>query len=375
MTNRVGELRITVLGTRGFPNVQGGIENHCEHLYTSLINKGCQITVFTRKGYVDTEMAYYKGVRLVPLPCLRKKSLEAISHSLCGVLVAKKKGCDILHIHGIGPSLLVPVARVLAMKTVMTNHGPDYARQKWGKLGKFVLRLGEYFGSRWANAIICVSDWIADDIRARYRRDIFSIPNGVVVPELDQNTSTLRRHGLEKNRYIMSVGRLVPEKGFHDLIDAFNKASLDNWRLVIVGGADHPDKYSSELIRKVAENDNIVLPGFLAGEPLQQLYSHAGLFVLPSYYEGLPIVLLEALSYRLSCIASDIPANRKIELAPNRFFGAGNVEELSNMIKYFTNNPLTEIERSIQLEILSKKYDWSVIADETLNVYKAVIGA
>ncbi|OGS71108.1 MAG: glycosyltransferase [Flavobacteria bacterium RIFCSPLOWO2_12_FULL_35_11] len=385
------KLKIAVLGTRGFPNVQGGVEVHCENLYPQLVTLGCEVIVITRKPYINTDIDTYKGVKLLPLFCLKNKFLETFLHTFMGVFVARRLSPDILHIHAIGPSLFIPLARLLGLKVVMTNHGPDYQRKKWGKLAKVILKLGESLGSKWADGIICISESIADSIRKKYNRVVTVIPNGVTIPIILQSEDTLKKYRLEKGKYILAVGRFVQEKGFHDLIEAFkqiqnsdfqskiqnpkSKISIDHWKLVIVGRADHEDKYSLGLKEKTRENNNIVLTGFLTGQPLQELYSHAGLFVLPSYYEGLPIVLLEAMGSGLSCIASDIPANRNVELSDERFFKAGDVKALALKIKEFVNKPLSEEDRKKQIRMISERYDWEKIAEKTLEVYGKVLSS
>jgi glycosyltransferase involved in cell wall biosynthesis len=373
------KLKIAVLGTRGFPHIQGGVETHCENLYPQLVEKGCEVIVFTRKPYVDLTINEYKGVTLIPLPCLRNKFLEAFFHTFIGIFAAKKISPDILHVHAIGPSLYIPLARLLGMKVVMTNHGPDYERKKWNILAKFVLKTGERFGSKWANSIVCISETIAAHIRKKYHRHVTVIPNGVILPQILQSDIMLRKYGLTKGRYILSVGRFVPEKGFHDLINAFNQLSVkypyilsEKWKLVIAGRADHEDSYSVSLKARAKENSNIILTGFVTGESLQELYSNAGLFVLSSYYEGLPIVLLEALSYGLSCVVSDIPANREVELNNDRFFKTGRTESLSAKIREFINNPLSNGEKTRQINMIRERYDWGKIASMTLEVYRKV---
>lgn len=374
------KLKIAVLGTRGFPHIQGGVEAHCENLYPQLVEKGCEVIVFTRKPYVDINITEYKGVTLIPLPCLKNKFLETFLHTFIGIFAAKKFSPDILHIHAIGPSLFIPLARLFGLKVVMTHHGPDYQRKKWGILAKGILKLGELAGSKWANDIITISQTIADHIHAKYKRSVTIIPNGVVLPAILPGNNTLRKYALAKEKYILAVGRFVPEKGFHDLIVAFNKLTTANphlltekWKLVIVGRADHEDKYSLDLKNKASQSSNIILTGFLTGEPLRELYSHAGLFVLPSYYEGLPIVLLEAMSYGLSCIASDIPANREVWLESDRFFKPGDVDAIALKIQGFIQRSLNEEQRKIQINTIAEKYNWETIAEMTLDVYRGTL--
>jgi len=366
-------MKIAVAGTRGFPGVQGGIENHCEQLYTHLAENGCNITVFTRKPYVAPNIHTYKGVSLISVSSPKNKFLEAFVHTFKGVIKARELKPDILHIHAIGPSFFTSLARILGMKVVVTHHGPDYKRKKWPLPAKIFLKFCEWIGVTFANEVITISQNISDDIKQKFSRNATVIPNGVEIPTKADTDKILKRYDLQKNRYILAVGRFVPEKGFHDLIDAFIELQVENWKLVIVGGADHEDRYSMSLKEKASKNSNIVLTGFLTGQPLQELYSHAGLFVLPSYYEGLPIVLLEAMSYGLSCIASDIPANRKIELSEDRFFSAGDVDLLAKKIKEFINKPWDEEDKKRQIEIIADRYNWESIAEETLRVYKKVI--
>jgi glycosyltransferase involved in cell wall biosynthesis len=368
-------MKVVVLGTRGFPDVQGGVEKHCENLYPELVKKGCEVIVFSRAPYVDPLKNEYKGVKLVPLKCPRSKYLEAFVHTFKGVLAARKIKPGLLHIHAVGPSLFVPFAEILGLKTVMTHHGPDYERKKWKGFAKTVLRWGEKNGCKRARAVICVSETIAADVRKKFGRDVEVIPNGVIIPQKAEGGEILERLRLKKGQYILAVARFVPEKGIHDLIEAFkvirDQSALD-WKLAIAGDADHEDEYSRNLKIKAGSVKGVVLSGFLSGKPLEETYSHAGIFVLPSYYEGLPIVLLEAMSYGLSCIASDISANKEVGLGEERLFKPGDIEELAEKIKEFIGRPLGEDEKKKQIEMIRKKYDWEKIAEKTMGVYGRV---
>ncbi len=348
------------------------MEVHCENLYPHLVRKGCEIVVFTRRPYINPQIKSFQGVNLISLPCPGNKFLEAIAHTFKGTLAARKIRPDILHIHAIGPSLFTPFARILGIKVVVTNHGPDYKRGKWPPLAKLFLRFCEWMGMMFANEIITIADNISDDIKRKFGRSAAVIPNGVEIPRLAETDNVLKKLGLKKKKYILAVGRVVPEKGFCDLIEAFNKAEGKSWKLAIVGAADHEDRYSLRLKELAGKDDNVIMPGFLSGEPLRELYSHAGLLVLPSYYEGLPIVLLEAMSYGLSCIASDIPANRCVTLDEGRYFPAGDIDALTKKLKKFIDKPLTEEEKEKQINMIAERYDWEKIAERTLSVYRAI---
>ena len=279
-------MKIVVLGTRGFPGVQGGVETHCENLYPRLAALGCKIAVFTRAQYVNPSIKEFQGVKLISLTCPRNKFLEAFGHTFKGVLAAKKLRPDILHIHAAGPSLFTPLARILGMKVVITSHGPEHERKKWAGFPSYVLRLAEYLSCTWANRIISVSESNAERLSKKYQKEVVLLPNGVRIPETTKTDDVLKQYGLEKGKYILAVGRFVPEKGFGDLIEAFgvisqgqspkNGDSPLGWKLVIAGRADHEDTYSKELKAKVEDKVKsgipIILTGFLTGQPLAELY-------------------------------------------------------------------------------------------------------
>lgn len=366
-------MRVIIVGTRGFPNVQGGLEKHCECLSVNLVKLGCDVTVFTRKPYVDVSLKNFQGVKLVALPAFRHKLFENFFHTLLCIFVSLKYKKDIIHFQAIGSALLVPLARLFGMKVVLTSHGSNYQHLKWGTFAKSVLKLSEFLGVTFANKVIAISRTIADEIQEKYNRDATVIPNGVYIPHVTGDKNILNKYGLQEKKYILAVGRFVPEKGFHDLIEAFNRVSLNDLKLVIVGDADHKDAYSMRLKEIGVKNKDIIMPGFLRGEVLQELYSHAALFVLPSYYEGFPIALLEALGSGLSCLVSDIPGNRNIDLAGEKFFTPGDSGMLSELLKEFSQKPLGEEEKKEQINTLAAKFDWENIARQTIAVYSKTV--
>lgn len=364
-------MKIVVIGTRGIPKIMGGVETHCEELYPRIAAMGHDVTVIRRKTYVheDKPLKEYKGVKLVDLYNPHSKSFEAIVHTFLAVIKARSLNPDVLHIHTIGPSLLAPVARMLGLKVVMTNHGPDYDRQKWSKTAKAILRLSERMGTRFSNRVIVISKVIADILSTKYgRNDTVLIYNGVNTPEKSVSRDYLRSIGLADNdRYIVAIGRFVKEKGFHDLVEAYNRLDKSKYpyRLVIAGDCDHPDQYSENL-KETARKAGVVLTGFIKGEKLNQVMTNASLFVLPSYHEGLPIALLEAMSYNLDVLVSDIPANKLDCLSLPDFFHAGDVADLTDKLiaKFASPTP----QRTYDLS----PFDWDTIARQTADVYRDV---
>lgn len=363
-------MHIVVIGTRGIPEIQGGVETHCQELYPHIVKLGHQVTVIRRTPYINdnNHISEYKGVHLIDVYAPRKKSFEAIIHTFLAVIKARRLKADILHIHAIGPALMTPFARLLGLKVVMTNHGPDYDRQKWSYPAKMMLKLGERFGSKYSNKIIVISKVISDIISSRYNRtDTNLIFNGVTLPVKSQKTDYIQSLGLTAGKYIVAVGRFVKEKGFHDLIEAF--ASLDDnygYRLAIAGDADHPDEYSEHL-KKEAIKKGVVLTGFIRGEKMNQLMTNAAIFVIPSYHEGLPFSLLEAMSFNLDVIASDIPANKLDCLNSDDFYNTGNIISLKNKIQQRLSNGYRTREYNLDA------YHWPDIARQTCDVYNALL--
>ena len=370
-------ISVFVLGTRGFPGVPGGVEKHCEQLYPRLVKMGIDVTVFTRSSYIPPprRRKEWEGVKFVHLWSLRHKHLEAIIHTFLGILIARFHSPDILHFHAIGPSVLVPLAKALGLKVVVTDHGPDYLRQKWGKASRNILVLGEAMAARYADKIIVISAGIKELIERKYgRKDLNLIPNGVNLPRCIPPGEMLDSFKLEPGGYILAACRFVPEKGLLDLISAYQTLSAPGFKLVLAGGANH-ENACSRAIKEAALNDaRIVLPGFISGQPLRELFSNAGLFVLPSYYEGLPIALLEAMSYRLPVLVSDIPPNKEVPLPAFRYFPVGDVEMLSERMVELFRSGISADEKERQMKLLDSNYNWDTVARRTFSVYEKVMG-
>lgn len=368
-------VRIVFLGLRGFPGVQGGVETHAAHLCTLLVEMGCDVEVIVRSPYQSAEFRQsWRGVRFEPLWSPKSKGLEAILHTFLGVLYAGfVSRPDVLHIQAIGPALMTPLARLLGLRVVVTHHGPDYDRQKWGRIAKLALRLGERFGMRWSNGRIVISEVIREIVKQKHSMPSTLIPNGVVLPTLLDTMETLDKFGLSSGKYVLLVSRLVPEKRHLDLIAAFSAVGLSDWKLVIVGASDHPDAYTSEVLRVASLTPGVVCTGFQSGFPLRELYAHAGLFVLPSSHEGLPIAMLEALSYGLPVLASDIPANLEVGLPSEHYFPLGNVAALSARLREFAARPLLKVDREARRTWVMNHYDWRDIAKRTMDVYRKVM--
>ena len=363
-------MRVMVLGIRGLPDVQGGVETHAKELYGRLAASDCAVEVIVRTPFVPVDKRTFGAIRLRRIWSPRTPGLEALVHSVLGVLYAGIARPDVLHIHAVGPAVVTLIARMLGLRVVVTHHGPDYDREKWGSFARWVLKTGESIGMRYAHARIGISKVIVDLIRSKYGLDASLIPNGVVVVGSDFGVDQVTSFGLQPGHYFLQVSRVVPEKRQLDLILAYTSAALTGWKLALVGGLGD-DEYSAEVMA-AAKNAGVVLTGFLKGVALQQLYAHAGAFVLPSSHEGLPIALLEALSYGLPVLASDIPANLEVELEPSSYFPVGDISALSQKLAQIAREPRDHNIVAARKRWVAQKYDWARIAAQTLAVLQSV---
>lgn len=361
-------MKIVVTGTRGIPNIMGGVETHCEELFPRIAKRGFDVTVIRRTDYVKDDLKEWNGVKLVNIDSPKKKSFEAIIHTFRAINEAKRLKADIIHIHAIGPALLVPYAKMLGMKVVFTHHGPDYDRDKWGFAAKTMLKLGECMGCMFADEVIVISDVIRNLIKRKYNRTshVHLIYNGVSQPEICDYPEYFNELGIEKGKYILGMCRFVPEKNLHHLVEAFTKVKsrneVEDIKLVLAGDTDFEDDYSRSL-REMARKNGVVLTGFIKGKKLHSLLTNCLCYCLPSSHEGLPIALLEAMSYGVKVIVSDIPANKEVGLPESDYFPVGNVDTLTEKLKTVVNQPLQHIDYDM------KKYDWEKIADQVRDVY------
>lgn len=354
------------VGLRGVGGIQGGVETHVAELIRHLPMAPDRLEVIAREPYRRRDLPADPDLPMIRwLPASRYVAFEAVAHTLLGVFYAALRRPAVLHVHGIGPGVAIPLARLLGLCVVATHHGFDYEREKWGGVARGVLRWGERQAMSWANACICISPVASVLLRAAHAREITFIHNGVADFAPVTAGATLEQHGLVPGRYIVNVARMVPEKRQLDLIAAFHAADLpSDVRLVLIGGADHESGYARRVRQSACPR--VILTGHVSGTPLAELFSNAGLFVLPSSHEGLPISLLEAMAYDRQLLLSDLPVYRAMGLPEDRLFPVGDVAELARRLEQiFETTP----DRHDWSEMLVP-YRWPSIALRTAQVYR-----
>jgi glycosyltransferase involved in cell wall biosynthesis len=363
-----------MLGFRGFPGVQGGVESHVENLCPLLRELGCDVEAIVRSRYMPpTRGAEWRGVRYRRVWSPRSKTLEAIVHTLLGVLLAAWTRPDVLHFQAIGSAFWTPLARLFGLRVVFTHHSQNYEWQKWGRIARTVLRLNERLAMRFSNGRIAISEGLRELMQRRYGVEVVRIPNGVLLPMVPDTRVALRLFGLEAGHYFLHVGRLTPEKCHEDLIQAFRIAAVPGWKLAIVGAADSADAYARHVHDLAARTPGVIMTGFQTGSSLAELFAHAGVFVLPSAHEGLPMALLEAMSYGLPVLASDIAANREIGLGEGQYFVQGDSGMLAACMRQAAATPATRVKHEATRSWIAARYSWPAAARATLAVYRSVL--
>lgn len=362
---------VMMFGLRTVGGGQGGVEAHVDNLVDELDKLGLSVLVATRSSYADVGWERGQATRFIPFWAPRSQNWEAVVHSLIVSFYAIIHRPRIVHVHAIGPSLVVPLLRLAGLRVVTTHHGEDYNREKWGYMASLALRIGERFQAAFANARICVSRSLALRLTETYGEPFVYVPNGVRQVEQAVGTDELAKYGLAPGEYVLTVSRLVPEKRHLDLIAAFEALRRPGLRLAIVGGANQASEYSNALAARARDVPNVVMTGMLTGVPLYQLFGHAGVFALPSTHEGLPIALLEAMAFGRNVVASDIPPNLDVGLPAECYHKVGDIADLSSKLDCaLANEVLTRAGRDWS-ELLAA-FDWAAIAQKTLEIYAEV---
>ncbi len=380
---------VAVIGAKGIPPTWGGIERHVAELSNRLGRLGFAVKVYARPYYTQIE-GRFQGVEILRIATIPTKHLDAISHSFLATIHALFQRVDIAHYHAQGPSVLSFLPRLFGIRTVVTVHGLDWKREKWGTFARACLRLGESASARFPNRTITVSRTLRKYYEEKYRRRVSYIPNGIRILDPPGAGEIESEFGLRPHEYLLFVGRLVPEKGCHYLIEAFRRTRTEK-RLIIAGGSSFSDRYFEDLKASAAGDDRIRFLDYVYGNALNELYAHCYAYVLPSDLEGLAISLLEALSFGACALVSDIDENLEAlcdedtpaeawadpSAAPGPPVGyrfrRADVGDLERMLRYLLDHPAeVEAVRAKSREWIRSRYDWEIVASRTASLYREV---
>lgn len=374
-------MKIGVIGAKGLPPKQGGIEHYCGELYPRLVNQGHSVNLFGRCSYTDFpafESYNYEGVRVISLPGSSIRGIDAFITATLGASVARFSNYDILHFHALGPSLFTWLPKIASStKIVVTCQGLDWQRNKWGKTSSSLIYMGEQAAVRFADAIIVVSEELQSYFWKTYRRKTIYIPNGPAnYPSSNPNFDYGKSLGLKQKRYILFLGRLVPEKCPDLLIKVFQQLQIQDWKLVLVGGNSDTISYTKQLSNLASKNPNIIFTGELRGSLLAEIVRGSGLFVLPSAVEGLPLAMLEGMREGIPVLASDIPPHQQlVSKDGGLLFQCNNVASCTQQLAWAIEQPeqMRKMAEKAKKNVL-ENYNWLQITDETLKVYDTVLG-
>lgn len=368
-------MRIAIIGHKRIPSNEGGIEKGVENHAVRMVKLGHQVDVYNRSGhnifgkeYDNPKMKYYKGVRIITIPTLQNK-LSVPIYSFLATIRALFGKYDVISYRGSGSCIMILIAKLFGIRCVASLHGIDSQREKWGKIAKWYLSLGEKIAAKSADACLVLSKNMQKYIKDTYNADSIVFTNGIDKPNILSPNIIENKYNLHKNEYILSLGRIVPEKALHYLISAFKKCSTDK-KLVIAGGKEKNSNYYDKL-QKLAEGDNrIIFTGFVVGDEICELYSNTYMFVLPSNLEGMANTLLEAMSYGLCCLVSNIPENTEVVDDKAVIFEKGNVDDLYIKLQKLLDNPnIVKKYADVSSEYILNKYNWDNSVNQMLEVY------
>ena len=369
-----------MIGQKGYPALSGGIEKHVQELSERLVNQGHEVTVFCRGWYCGQEKPV-SGVKRIFLPTIHTKHLDAIVHTFLSIIWAAKNKTEVFHIHGVGPALLAWLPKLLrpSAKVVVTFHCIDRKQQKWGAFARLSLWLGEIAACRFPDKTITVSKTLTEYVK-KYKTEAVYIPNGVKIPKIENQKELLKQFGLEPDKYFIMVSRLVEHKGQKTLIEGWKKAQAERpelfagMKLAIVGGGAFTDAYVKELKNIVAGDESIVLTGEQTGETLHALFTHAHSAIHPSLMEGLPIAVLEAMSYGKCVLASDISEHLEIVCDHGLAFRQGDAGHLAEHLIMMAESPdLTKHVGCQAAKFVQANFSWDEIALQTEILYKKIL--
>ncbi len=374
-------MKIAFIGQKGIPAVAGGVEKHVEKLATRLVLQGHEVTVYVRSHYTPTSLHEFEGVKLVHVPSIHTKHLDALSHAFFATVHALLMPYDVIHYQSIGPSILSILPRLFKPKArvVATFHSRDYTHKKWGWFARICLHIAEYIACTVPERTIVSSETLIEYTKESYHRDVTFIPSGAEVA-YEKNTAVLTELGLRPKRYILAVHRLVPHKGTHYLIKAFKELEdtnrlPNNFKLVIVGTHADTEEYEKFLKHLADGRSNIIMAGERTGVAMESLYSHAYLYVQPSEQEGLSLALLEAMGHGLLPLVSDIEPHKEAVANTGVYFPVKDIEGLKRELAYLVNrsDEVSALGRVAQ-ERVREHYSWDAVAKKTVDVYRDVMG-
>ena len=377
------KLRVAMIGHKRIPSREGGVEIVVEELSVRLAALGHSVDAYNRYGHhvsgrkYDDEYGwkgrkFYKGVRVYIVPTFQRSSLNAIVYSFFATIRALFGRYDVIHYHAEGPCAMLWIPKLFRRKIVVTVHGLDWQRAKWGNLASYVIKFGEKMAAKYADEVIVLSENVRQYFADTYHRTVTYIPNGITRPAQRDVQMIREKYGLEKDGYFLSLGRIVPEKGVHYLIEAFAGLDTDK-KLVIAGGNSQAVGYMEQIHRMAAQDKRVIMTDFVQGQILEELYSNAYGFVLPSDVEGMALTLLEAMSYGDCCLVRDSCENTEVVEDKALVFHKGDVKDLRDKLEYMLNNPETVREYGRQsADFICGKYNWDQVVEETLAVYRNV---
>lgn len=379
MENKKRNLKIAMIGHKRIPSREGGVEIVVEELAKRMVSRGHIVHAYNRKGHHISGKEYdinnynlneYKGIKIIQVSTIEAKGLAALTSSFFATIKALFGKYDVIHFHAEGPCAMLWIPKLFGKRCVATIHGLDHQRAKWGRFAKAYILLGEKVAVKFADEIIVLSEGVQSYFNDIYGRKTKLIPNGVNRPEIRKADLIEKEYGLSCSGFLLFLARLVPEKGITYLIDAFKQVKTER-KLVIAGGSSDTESFMKALRERAKDDERIIFTGFVQGKILEELYSNAYAYILPSDLEGMPLSLLEAMSYGNCCVVSDIAECTEVVEDKAVIFRKGDVSDLKNKLQHLCDE--SEQVRKYKekaTDFICGKYNWDNVVRETIDLYR-----
>lgn len=371
------KLHIAMIGQKRVPSREGGVEVVVWELATRLRDKGHVVDCYNRyqkhkqprKKIAGKPGLYSDDIRIIVVPTVNNGKLNAIVYAFFATIRALFGGYDVIHYHAEGPCLMLWLPKLFGKRVIATIHGLDWQRAKWGNFASKMLMTGEKMAAKYADEVIVLSKNVQDYFKKTYGRDTHYIPNGISRPVIRKPDLITKKYGLKGNDYIMTLCRIVPEKGIHYLLEAYKDIDSD-MKIVVAGGFSNAAEYMEQIKQMAAEDPRVILTDFIHDQELEELCSNAYIFCLPSDVEGMSISLLEGMSYGRCCLVSDIDENLEVVEDKAVSFAKSDVDDLRDKVRFLIDHPeVVEEYKASAADFICDKYSWDKMTDATITLY------
>lgn len=368
------KLRIAAFGGfRGIPPKAGaaGSDKFAFELYPRIVKRGHNLIAYCRiyPGDKNVRSPEFEGIKLKYFKTVNKAGFDTLVHSAKATFdVIFHNTADVVHLHSGANSIWAMLLRIAGKRVVLSQFAMDWKRDKWPWYGKLFYIFSNYITAYFPNKVVFDNVFTKEYFEKKFKRSFDFIPYGSEVKPPPANIDILDKTGIKPGEYFLFVGRFIPDKGLHLLVEAFEKLKTGK-KLVLIGGSPNPGDY--ELKIKSTGDPRIIFPGYVYGDDTNILVKHAYAYIQPSLIEGLSPVILTVMGLGTPLVCSDIVENTFITKDHAVHFNSGDADSLNKKLQFALNNydRLLENAKLGQVNV-SERFNWETITDQYIELLK-----